>query len=392
MENKKIFLYTPFSIHNAYKNAVENVPDGFEFATQEYLNYGGNKGTSERNITKDLLLSVRPRITHAYNRLHILFNSPKCRKFYSTEYDLVHSAQSLLDTNLPYVVDFEHAAVFCGYNQYGLESSGFANALKKHLMNPKLSKLIPWSNASKDSLLNFVKGKDLEEKIEVVYRVITPQKQIQKKKHNGINFLFVGYAFFEKGGIETLLAFDRISEKYDCHLTVVSYVPEEIRAKFAKNQKITILEPQPFEKIVELYHSTDVFVFPTHYDTFGMVIPEAFSYGIPVISTDHFSIPELVDDGKTGILVKSYYSCFRPDRGYAHQTMREHELKRGKDTMSPPESAVSDLSDVMVRLIEDDALRRTLSENAIKETTEGKFSPKVWKEKMGKIYREAVEK
>ncbi len=370
---------------------MNNVPGGFEFSTTEYLNYGGDQRTTARNLTKDLMLSVRPKITHMYNKLHILFNSPKCRKFYSNEYDLVHSAQSLLDTNLPYVVDFEHAAVFCGYNQYGLESPGFANALKKHLLNPKLSKIIPWSNASKDSLLNFVKGKDLEEKVEVVYRVITPPKKNEKKTHEGINFLFVGYAFFEKGGIETLLAFDRISEKYDCHLTVVSYVPEEIRSKFSKNPKITILEPQPFEKIVELYKSSDVFVFPTHYDTFGMVILEAFSYGIPAISSDHFSIPEIVEQDVTGLLVKSYYSCFRPDRGYAHQTMREHELKRGKDTTSPPESAISDLAAAMARMIEDDAFRRRLSSNAIKETTEGKFSPKVWKSKMGRIYREAVE-
>lgn len=37
-------------------------------------------------------------------------------------------------------------------------------------------------------------------------------------------------------------------------------------------------------KLRQLYASLDIKVFPTRFDTFGNVILEAFSYGMPVIS------------------------------------------------------------------------------------------------------------
>lgn len=49
----------------------------------------------------------------------------------------------------------------------------------------------------------------------------------------------------------------------------------------------------------------DIFCFPTFYpmETFGMVNIEAMNAGLPIITTDHASIPEIVIDGVGGILV-----------------------------------------------------------------------------------------
>jgi glycosyltransferase involved in cell wall biosynthesis len=390
--SKKIFLYMAYTMHNAYRSMVANPPEGFEIIPSSYMAYNNEAGTqSLPSGFGKFMLAVRPSISQFYNEAHILFNSPKCRKFFSNEFDLVHSAQSLLDTNLPYVLDFEHAAVLCGYNQYGLESKGFADALKKHLLKKNLKKLLPWSIAAKESLLNFVKSDALEEKTEVVYKAVLPPKNAEKKKHDGVNFLFVGYYFYEKGGMDALLAFDRVSGRYECKFTIVSPVPDEVKQRFSKNKKIVFLGPQPYEKVCELYRETDVFLFPTHFDTYGFVIPEAFSYGIPVISVDHFSIPELVEDGKTGLLAKNYYSTFRDDRGYAHPKMHIHEQHRADGAKNPPEWFISELSEKIVMLIEDASLRQRLSANAKKEALEGKFSMSSWKQKMSRIYSEAIE-
>lgn len=388
--SKKVFLYMAYTMHNAYKSMIANPPEGFEIIPSSYMAYGGNSVSNQPGGFGKWLLAIRPTLSQLYNETHILFNSPKCRRFFSNEFDMIHSAQSLLDTNLPYVLDFEHAAVLCGYNQYGLENKGFAKSLEKHLLNSNLKKILPWSIAAKESLLNFVKSKELEEKIEVVYKPVLSPKDGEKVKHEGINFLFVGYYFYEKGGMDALLAFDKISGKYDCKLTIISPVSEEVKQKFAKNKKIVFLGPQPYDRVCELYRETDVFVFPTHFDTYGFVIPEAFSYGIPVISVDHFSIPELVEDGKTGLILKNYYSTFRADRGYAHSKMYLHERYRADGAKNPPEWFIDDLSGAMKKLIEDDKLRKNLSQNAKKEALEGKFSMKLWKEKMGRIYRESL--
>ncbi|MBK8551327.1 MAG: glycosyltransferase family 4 protein [Ignavibacteria bacterium] len=56
----------------------------------------------------------------------------------------------------------------------------------------------------------------------------------------------------------------------------------------------------------EFLNKTDIFVFPTwyKYEGFGIVIIEAMAEGLPVISTkDTGTIPDIVTDGETGILI-----------------------------------------------------------------------------------------
>ena len=52
-----------------------------------------------------------------------------------------------------------------------------------------------------------------------------------------------------------------------------------------------------------LYQDTDVFVFPSLYDSFGIVLLEAMAFSLPVIATIQGGIPDVVEDGETGYLV-----------------------------------------------------------------------------------------
>ena len=55
----------------------------------------------------------------------------------------------------------------------------------------------------------------------------------------------------------------------------------------------------------QAYADADVFCFPTFYEaeTFGIVLIEAMSFGLPVVATRWRGIPEIVDDERTGFLV-----------------------------------------------------------------------------------------
>jgi glycosyltransferase involved in cell wall biosynthesis len=381
--------------HNAYRNMVANAPDGFQFSGGEFLAHGvvqASRGLHAGLGAKVLGLArgVQPVLSPYYNHARILTNAPKLRKFQSSGYDLVHSGQSLLDTNLPYVVDFEHAAAFCGYNQYALRRPGFVRALERILRNNKLKRLLAWSDAARRSLLNILGNDEIARKVETLYPVMAPARPVARTR-SPFNFLFIGNSFYAKGGYESLLAFERLAPKYDCHFTAIGNIPPEVYARFAGNDKITLSQRVPYERVVEFYSNSDVFVFPTHYDTYGFVIPEAFSFGLPVISVDSFSTPELVQHGKTGILLKTYFSSFADDYGYAADTVQKLERMRFEFCRNPPEWYVESLAESMAKFMDDSGFKDECSRNAILEATEGKFSPRKSREQLKRIYQEALD-
>lgn len=59
----------------------------------------------------------------------------------------------------------------------------------------------------------------------------------------------------------------------------------------------------PATKELERYYAAaDVFVFPTAYDAFGLVVLEAMASGLPVFSSDCAGAAELIDSGKNGFV------------------------------------------------------------------------------------------
>ncbi|MBR4909986.1 MAG: glycosyltransferase family 4 protein [Clostridia bacterium] len=60
----------------------------------------------------------------------------------------------------------------------------------------------------------------------------------------------------------------------------------------------------PKEELFEFYKASDLFVHPTSYDVWGLVVNEALACGLPVVSSDHcVSALELIVDGKNGYKV-----------------------------------------------------------------------------------------
>lgn len=55
------------------------------------------------------------------------------------------------------------------------------------------------------------------------------------------------------------------------------------------------------------YSNSDIFVFPTFYENecFPLVVLEAMQQAVPVISTEEGGIPDIIENGETGLIVKS---------------------------------------------------------------------------------------
>lgn len=58
------------------------------------------------------------------------------------------------------------------------------------------------------------------------------------------------------------------------------------------------------EQLIEFYRAADLFVLPTQQDVWGLVINEAISFGLPVVTTTGAGAAyDLVDDGRNGFVV-----------------------------------------------------------------------------------------
>jgi len=81
---------------------------------------------------------------------------------------------------------------------------------------------------------------------------------------------------------------------------------ENLTDELGLKEVIKFVGKVPFEEMARLYLSCDIVVFPSiHPEAFGRVALEAMTFGKPVIATNVGGIPEIVNDGETGLLVPS---------------------------------------------------------------------------------------
>lgn len=63
------------------------------------------------------------------------------------------------------------------------------------------------------------------------------------------------------------------------------------------------IESLPHDEILEIMKTHDVFVFPSLFEGFGLVLTESLSQGLPIITTTHSCAPDIIEDGKEGFIV-----------------------------------------------------------------------------------------
>lgn len=82
---------------------------------------------------------------------------------------------------------------------------------------------------------------------------------------------------------------------------------ESIIANISQSKKngenITITGYVPDEDLPAIYSGAELFVYPSYYEGFGIPLLEAMACGVPVISADNSSLPEVV--GKAGLYIKA---------------------------------------------------------------------------------------
>ncbi len=124
--------------------------------------------------------------------------------------------------------------------------------------------------------------------------------------------LFVGTLKIIKGEHSLIRAFSVISKKFkDVKLIIIGDGFEKrnliwLSRRLGVSDKVIFTGNIPNSEIIEYHKKAGLFVLPSVWmDNFPVVLCEAMAAGTPVIGSDRGGIPELVQEGETGVLFKA---------------------------------------------------------------------------------------
>ena len=282
--------------HGATKEIVPNPPKGVSFTV---LKPTGNPPACIKSPIKGYL-----------------------RRYDSLDCDLIETHLSPIITKnkwIYYTACFQESAAFSFYS-LPLPIQIRSAFLKFLMTRQNFKKLIFWSNAGLKTLRNYGKLSSdiIDAKTTVVYPAIrhAPDDLLHKpNKNNRFNILFSG-AFFIKGGVNVIDAFERVLKLYpDTTLTLCCdekidffALNAALKGKYLKkikdNTNILCMGRVPRERLLtDILPNADVYLLPSYQEAFGFSILEAMAWGVPIIASNIFAIPEMIEDHINGILI-----------------------------------------------------------------------------------------
>jgi len=124
--------------------------------------------------------------------------------------------------------------------------------------------------------INFNKG---------VHILINAMRRVIKQNIPNAKLVIVGSSWFkESKKTKYIIQLERLSEDIKDNILFTGYLSGSI--------------------LYHLYSSADIFVCPSLWnEPFGLILLEAQASGTPVISTDRGGMPEIVKNGKTGVII-----------------------------------------------------------------------------------------
>lgn len=152
-------------------------------------------------------------------------------------------------------------------------------------------------------------GLDEDDVVMIPHGVDTDWFYPREEQHPAVNevqttLLYVGRLGARKGLDLALRALAEVDNESIEFLIAGTGRHEETLRELAQElgiaEQVRFLGYVPDEELPVLYSSADVFVLPSRYEGFGLVLLEAMACGTPVIGADAGGIPTAVKDGQVG--------------------------------------------------------------------------------------------
>ena len=144
-------------------------------------------------------------------------------------------------------------------------------------------------------------------------------RAVPQTSGSGVRILFVGRLEARKGIAELLDVLPGVLAQYPEAAidivgddTIINAAGNTYRAQFEARsipdkirERIVFHGRQSEEALRGYYAACDVFVAPSHYESFGLVFVEAMMFGKPVIGCRAGGMQEIIVEGETGLLAEA---------------------------------------------------------------------------------------
>lgn len=380
MTERTVQLHFGRFVHPVYREQLYAVPPGWRY-TSPHPALRDETAPTKRIIeqrsrlapARDLAEQIALRVLSEAGYVHVV-RAPR-----EPGATIIHSAERLLlNSPLPYVVDFEHAELFVLYQAAALKRPWARAALERLVLDQRLRFLLGWSDAARRSMLA-VLGPKAAAAAEAKIRAVSPAIRLaaerpHRRGDGSLRALFIGTSFYEKGAIEAVEALRAVRRSHAVELDMVTYVPDEWAPRLAGEPGLTLHVPGGADLVQRLYAQADVLLFPSHMDTFGYVVLEAMSHGLPALAPRHLALTETIDDGVSGLLFASENMLYGGDTRIRFRHVLPPPRSYLEALRHPSAGYVAGIADALGRLAEDAALYDRLAEGAFESVRSGALS------------------
>jgi len=370
----KIRLFPNGGVHSAYLDMIDNPPEGIEYVGEHSYAPGSAFKVGGRGL-----------ISWVLDALDLPYVVPLNSDYF------VHSCQKLIHTNADFVIDTEHGNPFMGSDNINKHKSAlFRSLVSKILLKDNCKGVLPWSEKAAGAFcmnFDFLGDRFLTEKV-IVARPTTIPCRSMTKKFDKFTFLFIGgYSFYAKGGLQTLAAFNHLVDLgHDAELIMVGDVPEHLKMKYNDVKGVWFYTRLQRTTLLDLMSKCHCLVQPSVGDTYGMSLLEAKARGVPAIVVDSFAEAELVENGKSGMVLKPDMNLKLRFDNYGRKILSKDAFHSQFRSYNPSFKHVYDLMHTMKNLVLNPNTASVMGEEAFKEIDGGRLSIAKRNEALKKVY------
>ena len=384
---KRVYIEPVWKLHSLYGEYIDFPPQGYQFLGPQPTTVGLarvlSKATASYSLQRQLSRVLPLALIKSY--LGSLRATPP-------GVDLTFACEHLVLRKEPWVVDVGCFTNFLAGDYQGLRK--YRGIIEMTLGSPWCKRILCWSEFAKESLLRNVDGSKFEHKIEVIPLAKRSRDFAKRHDEGKVKLLFVNSAnilgqFDAKGGKELLEAFALLTHKYDnLELTLRSDLPVTLKRRHQGVRGLRIMDKVvPWGELEQEFMSADIFVMPSHTGVASSIL-EAMSYELPVVTTNVYHQPEVVEDGRTGLLVEKSGRVPWYVNGSIPNDPLHPSFQRAIRTVD--HGLAQRLVEKVSVLIENPELRRNMGAAARWEIEHGKFSIERRNERLKQVLDECT--